>query len=1044
MTAKRLLSNFFIALALATGAPGQSASGRISIQGLEHLLSSVKGKGDAEQARQIGALQLTERLSTVRYEQMRAQLAGEKSRQALLALADESAFLAPPPGEIPATAAPEQADQRRMLALTVRYLAKTLPLLPNLFATRETTRLEGRPDSAGEDIDASLRSVSRTTATVYYRDGHEFLDTSPLKTSKPRAMEKGLTTWGEFGPILGTVVMDAAKSQLAWSHWELNGAALLAVFRYSVPKEKSHYDIRFCCVTESYGMEVKFLSQRSGYHGEITLDPDSGTILRVTVIADLEPENPIAHAALLVEYGPVDLGGKPYLCPVRGIALALAPESKAVLDTFAQRQTATSSNTRATVASTSLPALTHAPRQVFLNDVAFRNYHLFHTDLRILSHKEEQQLAANHTQPNPPSSAENTRPAEVTVAATPPADAPAASSEVAAETPPSPPPAPEIPEVYVTGAGSLPDKPALSTSAESSTPYRISARLVDVSLVALDKKGRPVTNLDPAGIEVYDNGVKVDLRSFSSPASVAAKTTASGTPAPAQPAFSNRPPAPDNPAPAEAQNTLILLIDNSLSIDDFVNVREQLVRFLRGLHDNERVAVYVMNRGSFQLLQEVTTDHQPIADLVAKWTPSAANTALAQEQEARNRQAMEYVHNTEDLLSVNGGRSVADRDAQVQALDPQLRELGDAPGQDALSALVFLARHLATIAGHKNLIWIASDNVLADWTSNSIEVNVGSRNIEPAALHAQEAMNEAHVSVYPLDASRLEAGGIGANIGERNVQLNPTATANQVGSCGAVTAGSRAGQAGAAGMELTLGGDINTCGKELAPGRVTAQMQQDLHSIQGVYREIADATGGQAFRRASDLIREFDDVAAYGRATYQLSFAPPQAADDKYHLISIKIPGQKKVDLRYRKGYFYRQESTSLKNRFRDVAMQPDNVAEIGLTANLVPDSQNRTVRIGIAAADLAVAQKDSLWTDKLDVFLVQRPAAGMKAQVSGQSIYLRLHSPSYQKYMRDGIPFDQQFELAPGTDSIRIIVLDENSGRMGSVTIPVHPGKSA
>ena len=1048
---KKLLCLLIVCIALRVSAADLAPSSRISIEQLQRIVSASQTRGDAEAAKRILALELTERLGMARLQQLKAALPGEKSRQALIALADMSAFLPPPAYEVPATAAPDQDSQRRMLALTVKYLAKALPVLPNLFATRETTRFESRPNSIPEDNDIPLRPASRSAITVFYRNGQEFLDASPAKNVKHRTPDRGLATWGEFGPILSTVFIDAAQNHLEWSHWELSGAAPQAIFRYSIPKAKSHYDIRFCCVTESYGMETNFLTERAGYHGEITIDPDSGTILRMTVIADLEPGNPVARASLLVEYAPVELGGKSYICPVRGVAVALAPDPKSVDTTLALRQTTPSSNTRATVAKTSLSTLAHAPQQVFLNDVTFRDYHLFRADLRMITGKDEQLAAAAPTAaaptaaaPSPqPAEPETGKPGEETAAEPTPSAAQPAAETIAATTLATPPP-PEIPEVYVTGAGSLPDKPAIAPDA--TTPYRINARLVDVSLVALDKKGRPITNLNPAGIEVYDNGIKVDMRSFSAAGSVASPHAAPAPQSPsrtAQPEFSNRRPPSENLPPADAQNTIILLIDNSLSIDDFVNARQQMVQFLRGLHD-ERVAIYIMSRGSFSLLQEATADHASIADILAKWTPSAANTALGQEQEARNRQSMEYVHNTEDLLSVNGGLSVADRDAQVQALDPKLRELGDNPGQDALSALVFLARHLATIAGHKNLIWITSDNVLADWTNASIEVNVGSRNIEPAALRAQEAMNEARVSVYPLDASRLEAGGIGANIGERNVQLNPTATANQVGSCGLVTGGSRAGQAGAAGLELSLGSDINTCGNDLHPGRITAQMRQDLHSIQGVYREIADATGGHAFRRASDIVRELDDVAAYGHATYLLSFTPPQAADDRYHLITVKIPGQKNVDLRYRKGYFYRKEPTSLRTRFQDAALQPENTTEIGLTADIVGDSQNPTIRIGIAATDLAVAQKEALWTDKLDVFLVQRPASGTRAQVSAQSIFLRLRSSTYQKYLHDGIPFDQQFEVAPGIDSIRIIVLDENSGRMGSVTIPVHPGEPA
>jgi VWFA-related protein len=91
-------------------APGQIE--RMTVDQLEHALSSVGSSSDAEAARRLSGMELTERLSTARLAALEATLRGKKTREALVALADESAFLVPPAGEIPSIATPDAATQR--------------------------------------------------------------------------------------------------------------------------------------------------------------------------------------------------------------------------------------------------------------------------------------------------------------------------------------------------------------------------------------------------------------------------------------------------------------------------------------------------------------------------------------------------------------------------------------------------------------------------------------------------------------------------------------------------------------------------------------------------------------------------------------------------------------------------------------------------------------------------------------------------------------------------------------------------------------------
>ena len=308
-------------LLLALIALPACAAKRVTIEQLERLLSANRGKPDAKVAQQLSSLEVTERLSTAKLLRWEAVLPGPESRRSLLILADMSAFLDPPAAEIPATATPDLASQQQIMALGVSYTAKTISKLPDFFATRDTIFFEDPPQISKADSSVvpyqPIHPVSRSSATVVYRDGREVVDSGVAKRKEQQPAGHGLTTWGVFGPILGTVLVDVGQGKLIWSHWEQASSGPVAVFHFAIARERSHYEVSFCCVPSDSGNGV--FQQYSGYNGEIAVDPVNGTILRLMLKADLKARVPLLRSDIMVEYGPVEIGGKTYVCPLKGV-----------------------------------------------------------------------------------------------------------------------------------------------------------------------------------------------------------------------------------------------------------------------------------------------------------------------------------------------------------------------------------------------------------------------------------------------------------------------------------------------------------------------------------------------------------------------------------------------------------------------------------------------------------------------------------------------------------------------------------------------------
>lgn len=340
---------------------------QVTLVELEQRLAAKHS--DRELANELAGLQLTERLSTPRLDAWLNRMPGERSRLTLTAMADASGFLPPPVDELLTRPPPDMAARQAMIAHVVDFMVRETPRLPNFYAERTTVQYGEQPPKKDRtwktaQPDRKLAYERTDTDHIYFEDGKETTDRIKTKVDNG-SVDDLLQTSGTFGPIL-TLVLKAAASpggKLTWSRWERGSAGPVAVFHYVSAPGMRNYEVGFCCLALDLGT-VPFRTHPI-FQGELTLDPDTGHILRLTVKADLEPRLPLKNSSIVVEYGPVPMGGKTYICPLRSVS------------TSRQRRVWV-------IHEWGMAFKVYGPFRSVLDDGTFSHYHLFRAQTTIL------------------------------------------------------------------------------------------------------------------------------------------------------------------------------------------------------------------------------------------------------------------------------------------------------------------------------------------------------------------------------------------------------------------------------------------------------------------------------------------------------------------------------------------------------------------------------------------------------------------------------------------------------------------------------------
>jgi hypothetical protein len=365
---------------------------RVTIDQLEKLLGEVRDHTDTDIADRLGRLELAQRLTPERYDRLRHLLPGNLSADALRALYDLSAFADLPPIDVAIGRTPDAKQQGDILRSAVQFVAGVTHKMPDLFATRQLARFEDLQVVRGIVQPPStevkpLVMVDQSSGTVQFREGREVVETE-LKGVRQPSTEMGLDTWGTFGPILEMVMRDVLNSKVGWSHWEHGPAGALAVLRYAVSQDTSHYAVRFCCYLAEDGSASSFAA-KPGYHGELAIDPASGAILRLVLMADLKPgaaqpdeqsRNPVLRSDVLMEYGEVNIRGKKYICPKRSVS-AMTSWTLGSQGPVKENM----SKAEGAKAAKKALALMEFSRVNAINEALFVDYHVFRSEMRIVS-----------------------------------------------------------------------------------------------------------------------------------------------------------------------------------------------------------------------------------------------------------------------------------------------------------------------------------------------------------------------------------------------------------------------------------------------------------------------------------------------------------------------------------------------------------------------------------------------------------------------------------------------------------------------------------
>ena len=424
--------------------------------------------------------------------------------------------------------------------------------------------------------------------------------------------------------------------------------------------------------------------------------------------------------------------------------------------------------------------------------------------------------------------------------------------------------------------------PAQTAAAQRKPPtFEVGTSAVALDVVVRDKKGKIVKDLTQADFEVFEDGAKQQVETFSV-ISRGAESDLEATPAPAPAAASAAPapaPAPAAPAGEPDVPSVMAFVFDRMGAEARDMAHKAALTYMSARRDGDYVGVFSIDL-ALHTVQNFTSDTDRIrqaldlaqVQVATGFTSSRDESIRLQDLSNRAQEAQIQVStNAGPGASTSAGAAAvggaaAERDlAQITAGMARSFETleRDQQGYATSNGLLSVVTGMSRLPGRKTVVFFSEGMAIPERVQTQFQ----------SVVHAA---NRANVSIYTMDAGGLRTRSPNEETRREMMAANEKRFRNL-------------------GREDDLG--IMT---------TDAERNEDLLRLnpQAGLGMLADQTGGFMIRDTNDARSGFRQISQDMRFHYVLGYTPTnQEYDGRFRSVTVKLrrPG---LEVHSRRGYF--------------------------------------------------------------------------------------------------------------------------------------------